>query len=69
MDYKDAWEIIQFKHCEDTCDFGQMEDCQGDKCEYYLALKALNAQYYAEGNMWRKPRAEQTEPHTERSSE
>lgn len=48
MTYKDAWEAIELKHCGGTCDFGRAEKCKGDKCEYYMALKALNLQYYSE---------------------
>lgn len=48
MNYREAWDVIRFRHCEDTCDYGHMEHCQGDKCEYYIALEALNKQYYAD---------------------
>lgn len=47
MTYREAWELIRFKHCEGS-DCGQFESCRGERCEYYMALQALNKQYYAE---------------------
>jgi hypothetical protein len=59
MTYKEAWEAIYFRHCEETCDYAYMDNCQEGKCEYYMALQALNRQYYAEcGSVWTKPKAD-----------
>lgn len=64
MTYREAWETIYFKHCQETCDYAYMDNCQEEKCEYYMALQALNRQYYAEcGSVWVKPKADRkTEP-------
>ena len=65
MTYREAWEAIYFRHCQETCDYAYMDNCQEEKCEYYMALQALNRQYYAEcGSVWVKPRADRKdEPH------
>lgn len=67
MTYREAWDVIYFRHCKEACDYAYMDNCQEEKCEYYMALQALNRQYYAEcGSVWVKPTAdrktEQTEP-------
>lgn len=64
MTYREAWETICFRHCQETCDYAYMDNCQEEKCEYYMALQALNRQYYAEGgSVWVKPKADRkTEP-------
>lgn len=67
MTYREAWEAIYFRHCQETCDYAYMDNCQEEKCEYYMALQALNRQYYAEcGSVWVKPKADRK---TENNSE
>lgn len=65
MTYKEAWKAIYFRHCEETCDYAYMDNCQEGKCEYYMALQALNRQYYAEcGSVWTKPLADRKDEPT-----